>query len=318
MIHQKRRLRTDDTAAKRDDAGERTRCPECGGRLVADEAHGETACGECGLVVADGELDRGPEWRSFDDEDDRGRVGAPTTELLHDKGLSSVIGRRDVDASGKRISGRKRKRLARMRRWDERFRNRNSADRNLRFALGEIDRMSSALGIPDGVRETAGVVYRRALAEDVVRGRSIEGVATASVYAAARQAHLPRDLDEFANVSRVSKIRIQRAYTALCRTLDLAVPPADPVEYARRYASDLDLTQETSRRARDLLETAVEHNHHSGKNPTALAAGAVYAAANLTNERVTQPAVAEVANVAVPTVRNRYRELLELEDRGST
>jgi transcription initiation factor TFIIB len=41
-------------------------CPECGGRLVEDSAHGETTCAECGLVVSEEAIDHGPEWRAFD------------------------------------------------------------------------------------------------------------------------------------------------------------------------------------------------------------------------------------------------------------
>ena len=59
-------------------------CPECGGRL--ESAGTETLCGECGLVVDEQEVDRGPEWRAFDaaEKDEKSRVGAPTTKMLHD------------------------------------------------------------------------------------------------------------------------------------------------------------------------------------------------------------------------------------------
>ncbi|MFW6017452.1 MAG: TFIIB-type zinc ribbon-containing protein, partial [Halapricum sp.] len=63
-------------------------CPECGGNLVADDARGETVCDDCGLVVDADEIDRGPEWRAFDskEKDEKSRVGAPTTNMMHDKG----------------------------------------------------------------------------------------------------------------------------------------------------------------------------------------------------------------------------------------
>jgi transcription initiation factor TFIIB len=42
-----------------------------------------------------------------------------------------------------------------------------------------------------------------------------------------------------------------------------------------------------------------------------LAAAAVYAAALLCNEKVTQNEVSEVADISEVTIRNRYKELLE-------
>jgi transcription initiation factor TFIIB len=49
----------------------------------------------------------------------------------------------------------------------------------------------------------------------------------------------------------------------------------------------------------------------SGKSPVGLAAAAVYAAALLCNEKVTQSEVSEVASISEVTIRNRYKELLE-------
>ena len=291
-------------------------CPECGGNLVSDEVHGETVCAECGLVVAEDSVDRGPEWRAFDsaERDSKSRVGAPTTKMMHDKGLSSTIGWEDKDAYGRTLSSRQRQKMQRLRTWDERFRTRNSKERNLKQALGEIDRMASALGLPENVREMASVIYRRALEEDLLPGRSIEGVATAALYAAARQSGVPRSLDEVAAVSRVPEMEFKRTYRYIVRELSLEVQPADPESYVPRFAAELDISEEAEHRARELLKAAKEAGVHSGKSPVGLAAAAVYAAPLLTNEKITQSAVAEVTNVSEVTIRNRYKELLEAAD----
>jgi transcription initiation factor TFIIB len=291
-------------------------CPECSGTLVNDAEHGETVCEECGLVVEEDEIDPGPEWRAFDssERDQKSRVGAPTTQMMHDKGLSTNIGWQDKDAYGNALSSRQREKMQRLRTWNERFRTRDSKERNLKQALGEIDRMASALGLPENVRETASVVYRRALDEDLLPGRSIEGVSTAALYAAARQAGTPRSLDEIANVSRVEKMELTRTYRYIIRELNLEIKPADPKSYVPRFASDLDLSEESERRARQLLDAAKEQGVISGKSPVGLAAAAVYAASLLTNEKVTQSEVSEVANISEVTIRNRYHELLEAEE----
>jgi transcription initiation factor TFIIB len=294
---------------------EATACPECSGSLVIDDEHGETVCEDCGLVVESDEIDRGPEWRAFDssEKDQKSRVGAPTTNMMHDKGLSTNIDWRDKDAYGNSLSGKQRQKMQRLRKWNERFRTRDSKERNLKQALGEIDRMASALGLPENVRETASVIYRRALDEDLLPGRSIEGVSTASVYAAARQAGVPRSLDEITEVSRVEKNEIARTYRYVVRELGLEVKPADPESYVPRFASSLELSDEAEHRARQLLQNAKEQGVHSGKSPVGLAAAAVYAAALLTNEKTTQAAVSEVADISEVTIRNRYHELLEAE-----
>jgi transcription initiation factor TFIIB len=299
-----------------EETGDALECPECGGAVVSDEEHGETVCADCGLVVTADSVDRGPEWRAFDarEKDEKSRVGAPTTNTMHDKGLSTNIDWRDRDAYGNSLSGRQRRKMKRLRKWNERFRTRDARERNLKQALGEIDRMASALGLPENVRETASVIYRRALESDLLPGRSIEGVSTASTYAAARMAGVPRSLDEISEVSRVSKEEVARTYRYVARELKLEVKPADPEQYVPRFASDLGLSDETERQACQLLRTAKGEGVHSGKSPVGLAAAAVYAASLLCNEKTTQAAVGEVADISEVTIRNRYHELLEAQE----
>jgi len=311
-----RRCSEDSTSeAVRDRSDETTCCPECGGNVVYVADQTEAVCEECGLVIGDDSIDRGPEWRTFSpaEKEERSRVGAPMSNLLHDKGLSTTIDWRDTDASGQSITPRQRELMQRLRTWDERFRTKDAHERNLKHALGEIDRMASALGLPSPVRETAGVLYRRAIEEDLLPGRSIEGMATACLYAAARRHGNPRSLSEFSTVSRVAKLRVQRAYRYLSRELDLGIPPTKPTAYVQRFTSELALGQETRIVAIDLLENAIDKGVHSGKSPVGLAAAALYAASHLTNESVTQSAVSEVAQVSNVTIRNRYQELLEVQ-----
>lgn len=89
-------------------------CPECNSRL--ETGGEETFCENCGLVVVEDRIDRGPEWRSFDDDRNRERTGAPLTRSRHDRGLSTGIGR------STRLSGQKRRQIARMRRQHNRAR----------------------------------------------------------------------------------------------------------------------------------------------------------------------------------------------------
>ena len=266
-------------------------------------------------MVEEDQVDRGPEWRAFDskEKNEKSRVGAPTTKMMHDKGLSTNIGWQDKDAYGNSLGSKQRQKMQRLRKWNERFRTRDSKERNLKQALGEIDRMGSALGLPEEVRETASVIYRRALDEDLLPGRSIEGVATAAVYAAARQTGTPRSIDEVANVSRIDEMEFKRTYRYVVRELSLQIQPADPEQYVARFASDLGISDEAERRARELLRNAKRQGIHSGKSPVGLAAAAVYAGPLLTNEKVTQTEVGDVAQVSEVTIRNRYHELLEAE-----
>lgn len=309
---------TDESETPAEDVEYQTQCPECEGHLISDEQHGELVCDDCGLVVEESQIDHGPEWRSFEDskQGERSRVGSPITETMHDKGLSTDIGWQDKDAYGQSLNASQREKMSRLRTWHERYRTTDSKQRNLKQALGEIDRMGAALGLPESVRETASVIYQRALDEDLLPGRSIEGVATASLYAAALDCGYPRGMDEFTKVSRVEKQEFTRTYRYISEELRLKVQPARPEQYLPRFASDLNLEEQTEQVAREIIESAESKGVLSGKSRIGLCAAAIYAAGLLCEEDLTQTQVSNVAGVSEVTIRNRYKELLHAYDRA--
>ncbi|MFA4860040.1 transcription initiation factor IIB [Methanoregula sp.] len=294
-----------------------TTCPECGGRqLTHDRERAELVCQSCGLVLDDEFIDRGPEWRAFDADQrqKRARTGAPMTLTIHDKGLSTMIDWRNRDSYGRAISSKNRAQLYRLRKWQRRIRVSNATERNLAFALSELDRMASALGLPRNIRECSAVIYRDAVDKNLIRGRSIEGVAAATLYAACRQCSVPRTLDEIAEVSRVSRKEIGRTYRFVSRKLGLRLLPTSPMDYVPRFCSGLTLNGEVQGRTIEILRQAAERELTSGRGPTGVAAAAIYIASILNGERRTQREVAEVAGVTEVTIRNRYKELAEKLD----
>ena len=298
----------DDNDGGTDDEPTREHCPECSGTVKT--ASLEHVCTDCGLVLAVDALDRGPEWRSFEDDDvDRKRTGAPLTRSRHDRGLSSEIG----FGSGARLNGRKRRQLARLRREHNRARIATKADRNKVYAFSEIRRIVSQLSLPLDTRDQACTLFSSAQREDLIRGRSLEGFAAAVVYATCRTLSLPRTIDEIVGVSRADESELKAAYDALNRELGLPTGPIDPGQYMPRYASRLDLSQSVERRAREYLEELSEANRVSGRNPSGVAAGCLYAAAEDAGERVTQSEVADVADVSPVTVRSTVKAVRTLQ-----
>ena len=189
-------------------------------------------------------IDHGPEWRAFDSDqrEKRARTGAPMTYTIHDKGLSTIIGWKNRDSYGKSIPTRNRAQLYRLRKWQRRVRISGATERNLAIALSGLDRLASSMSLPRTVRETAAMIYRKAALKKLVRGRSIEGVTAASLYAACRQCNVPRTLDEISNTARISRKEIGRTYRYISRELELKLMPTSPQDYISRFCSALNLT----------------------------------------------------------------------------
>ena len=289
-------------------------CPECSSsHLKRDYDHAEVVCADCGLVLEENIVDPGPEWRAFDmqQENALARAGPPMSTTLPDKGLSTEISPSNRDYYGRSISNRNQSMLFRMRKWQNRTRASTSADRNLALALKELNRLASKIGLHRQVREEAAMLYRRAVNQNLVRGRSVEGVAAAALYGACRRCEVPRTLNEITEASRASKKEVGRTYRYISRELKLNLQPASPVVYIERFCKELKLPGHVENAAIRILNQAVEAELTSGRGPTGVAAAAIYIASVLYNMRKTQKQIAMTVGVTEVTIRNRYKELAE-------
>jgi transcription initiation factor TFIIB len=289
-------------------------CPECGStQLMRDYECAEIVCMNCGYVVAAKLTDRGPEWRAFDYEQraKRARVGAPLTFTIHDKGLSTMIDWHDRDIYGKRLSPGQKAQIYRLRKWQRRIRVSDATERNLAFALSEISKIANNLSLPKNILETASVIYRKAVKERLIRGRSIQGVTAAAIYVACRQCGLARTLDEIATASNINKKEVGRSYRFLVKELDYFIPPLKPSQYVTKFSNQLTMQGKVEEIAHKILTVAKDLKLTSGRGPTGIAAAASYIASVLTGERKTQREIAEIAQVTEVTIRNRYKELVE-------
>lgn len=291
------------------------RCPECRSvDLTYDDHKGEIICNECGLIIEEKMVDTGQDaGAQFDKNDKKGRGGAPISMQKFDKGLTTNVG--EISDIYKLEAGQTRK-FFRLKKWQERVS--TSIERNLRLAMAELRRVASFLNLPSVVRDESSRVYNYVLQRGLVRGRSMESVIAACIYAACRSYNIPRTLDEIAGASDVERKEIGRTYRFIVRKLKIKVTPSSPRDYISRFSSILHLSPKSQNEALKILKRADISELTSGRGPAGIAAAALYVAALMHDEKKTQREVADVAGITEVTIRNRYKELIErlqLEDK---
>jgi len=291
------------------------KCPECESiNLTYDPQRGEVICNDCGLLVEEKMVDTGHEVHAqFDRSEKKSRGGAPLSIQKFDKGLTTNVGEiSDIY----RLEGKQTRKFLRLKKWQERVS--TSIERNLRLAMAELRRVASFLSLPRVVGDEAARVYNFVLQRGLVRGRSMESVIAACIYAACRSYNIPRTLDEIANASDVERKEIGRTYRFIIRKLSIKVTPSSPKDYISRFASILSLSPKTQNESLKILKKADISELTSGRGPAGIAAAALYVAALINDEKKTQREVADVAGITEVTIRNRYKELIErldLEDK---
>jgi transcription initiation factor TFIIB len=271
------------------------KCSECGSsEVVLDPKHAELYCASCGMVLAEALIDQGPEWRAYDAEQaaERVRAGPPASYRIHNKGLSTLTPPELTRT--KRLRG-----IVSM----------DSSEKTLALALGEIDRMASALKLPTNIREATALFYRKAMGEQLIKGRSIEELVSAMLYITCREYGVPRTLKEIAEVSKMPLKKIRRAYFFLIKEMKLKLPPATPARFIPRFCSELGVSTTIREKAILLIRKSRGMGVAKGWSPTGTAAAAIYLAAELSGEPVEEKEVARVAGTTPITLRSRYIEL---------
>ena len=302
--------------SQRRTVGQTTPCKNCGAtEWNEDEVRGETYCYECGNVSEVNAIDPGAEWTNYSDGADRSRVGAPARESLSDKGLNTTISRSDISGAGARIHGIKGSKARSWRRRiliDERSKNRQSRARNLSTAMQFIRDRGN---LPPSLVEEASRLYRYAANENIVTGRSIRGVSAACVYVAAREAHLPRRIEEIAQsfdmTEELAMKELKRTIRLLSRCLG-AHHITGPDEYLDKFHSDLGLPATVLGEANNLWGRVGDSLDWQSKKPAGVAAAILYKAAQNSGHSQTQSQVCKVAGVSEVTLRGLMRILEKL------
>jgi transcription initiation factor TFIIB len=281
--------------------------------VITDPETGELIRKDTGEVISDNTLSQEKEWRSFDIQADenRSRVGTPTSLAFHDMGLSTTIGKEAIDASGNVIDAATRTRMSRLRMWNNRSQSHSSTERSLQKAFSMLSRIKDRLGLPNHVTEKAAYTYRKAQERGLIRGDTIGSVLAASIYVAARQSGVLRTLDEISESSDVKLKQAARSYRHIVTQLDIKAPMIDPSKYIIKIANKLGFDEKIKRKAIELMEQAQEKNILVGKDPISMATSILYLVdlSEGGQQHRTQAEIAKASGISEVTVRERSKEL---------
>lgn len=174
-----------------------------------------------------------------------------------------------------------------------------------------LDSLVNNMNVSSDVYQSALDIYNQASHEGLVRGRSIEVVISASLYAAIRIHKAPQTLEDIARQAEPKKKSIGRMYRLLVKELDLKTIPLSSEDTMVKLSRELKLKDDTKEDAIQLLKQAGESGLMSGRNPMSVVAAVIYHSALKHNEKLTQRTISIATGVTEATIRNRNRELEE-------
>jgi len=272
--------------------------------IITDSERGEIFCGGCGLVLVDNISDISHESNGYSSEDfmKTARTGPATSLTMNDRGLSTVIGT-NKDSTGKAISGKTKYEFNRLRTWDQRSKSRQTA--SLSKAFTKLHGMKTKLGIPNNVVENAAYIYRKAVNAKLTRGRTMNSLIAASLYAACRENNIPRTLDDIAKAGNVERRILSRDLRTIIKKLELNLNQYNTSSFISKISNNINLKEKTKRDAFKILDMCEKEQITAGKHPVAQAAASLYISCIMNGEKISQKKFSVESGVSDVTIRNR-------------
>jgi transcription initiation factor TFIIB len=294
----------------------RTTCSICNkdNTAITDPESGEIICSNCGVVISerieDDDIHK-EKSRAYtlEEADKKARTGAPASLARHDRGLYTIIGRDNKDASGQVLNPAMRSTIERLRTWDSRLQIHSPTDRNLSRAFQQLDKLKEKLGLSDAIIEKAAYIYRKVQGRRLIRGRTIDGMLAAAVYIACREMGAPRTLKDIAEGSNIKYKNIARNCRILVFELGIKIPAVDPMKCIAKVANKLSLSEKTKHQALNIMGKVLKKEITAGKDPMGLAATVLYVSGIMTNEKIHKTRIAAASGVTDVTIRNRFKDL---------
>lgn len=191
--------------------------------------------------------------------------------------------------------------------WLANCRVQNATEQRLVSGFNEIEELANCLHIPIELRRDAAEIYCDAFLAETTDGRETTNIIAACVRLASLQNN-PIPTGRLTDPQDVDSSQFHRNCSTLRDELDKAPPAPEPADYLRFLENELSVDDDLLQASDQLLGNIAGDSSLVGKDPSAIAAAALY----LTGEDFTQSNVAESVGVSTETVRKRVAQLREL------
>ncbi|MFX1487228.1 MAG: hypothetical protein ACFFBS_09080 [Promethearchaeota archaeon] len=177
----------------------------------------------------------------------------------------------------------------------------------------EIAPKLSNLGTNAEIMKEAERIFLKACEKALLRGRSYTLLFFASLYSSFRVLGIPMSLREFGEMTHYDVKKIASLARILQRELDIKFHSITLRDWVSHYSSNLGLSDETIRIAKNLLDKMETDRRLIGISPLSISATAVYLASRKTKEGKTPKRIAEAFGVSSVTIRNVSKRWLSLK-----
>ena len=275
-------------------------CSNCDGDDVTlDE--GNYICKQCGDILSR-YIDLGAEWRYYGSEDSKGndptRCGLPTSDLLPDSSLGSVIGWARNETHEIRI-------MRKYHMWNSM----TYKERTLYNVFDTLTINAVNNGLSKSIIDDAKVLYKKISEMKISRGENRNGLIASSIYMSCKRNKVPRSAKEIAKIFNLKTTTMTKGCKKFQDIMRIHIDSTTAEDFIGRFCSKMNMNMEMRNVCKAVVKKAEEIGVMTENTPPSIAAGAIYLCNVVYGWGVTKRDMSEACEVSQVTISKCYKKL---------
>lgn len=298
-------------------------CKGCNSRgtLFEDQHTSLIVCSECGMVNEE-LLDHGPEWRQFNNDDNRGegvnRCGCPSNFFFPKSSQGTIM------------AGSSNNRLKRKQKWNSMV----YKERSLNQVFEYISQICAKNNIPKIIVDSAKILYKKISdckhknginkgKQIIIRGDNRLSIIAACVFKACEMNKNPRNVKEIAELFCLDEKKVTKGnkqFDKIMKNADDNIlmleqfNPNTAEDYTRRHCAKLKINREDTDMAARIAQNCCKMKLASDHNPQSVAAGSILVMVNYCNLNIDKKEIAKLFGTSDVTVSKIYNKIAPYAD----
>lgn len=276
-------------------------CQTCKSNDISLE-EGNYVCKHCGDIIGR-YIDTGAEWRYYGNDDTKGndptRCGLPTSELLPDSSLGSLIGYTTKETHELRM-------MRRYHMWNSM----SYKERSLYNIFDTLTVNAVNNGINKSIIDEAKMLYKQISELKISRGENRNGLIASSIYMACKRNKVPRSAKEIAAVFNLKVTTMTKGCKRFQELMRLTTNATGPLDFIARFCSKLNLDTQMRDICKFVIRRAEDNSLISENTPPSIVAGTIYMCNIVYGWGISKKCLSDTCEVSQVTITKCYNKMV--------
>ena len=277
-------------------------CSHChSDNIILEEA--VYTCRDCGSIT-ERFIDMSAEWRFYGSEDsksvDPSRCGLPVSQLMHDSGLGSIIGRNIKESYEMRL-------VRKYHMWNSM----SYKQRSLYNIFDNITVNAINNGIATSIIEEAKMFYKQVSESKISRGENRSGLIASSIYMSCKSNKVPRSTKEIAKIFNLKTKTMTKGCKKFQDVMKVNMESTCADDFIQRFCSKLALDNDIRELCREIVHKADELCIVSENTPPSISAGSIYLCNVICGLGISKKDMATACELSQVTLSKCYKKLYD-------